>query len=183
VDQDAYLLELCRYIVLNPVRAKVVERPEQWPWSSYKATAGLKAAESWLKTDLILGMIGGRSPAETRRRYREFISRGIRESVPDMNVVLHQPILGTREFMNGLKERLEEKRDQKDVPRKQRFIGRPPLEQIFMGVKTKNERNQCIVKAHMQFGYPQRSIAKTLGLHFATLSRIIKNEEMSTYKT
>lgn len=40
VDADSYLLELTRYVVLNPVRAGMVEAPEEWPWSSYRATVG-----------------------------------------------------------------------------------------------------------------------------------------------
>lgn len=39
-EKGAYLLELARYVVLNPVRARMVERPEAWPWSSYGAMAG-----------------------------------------------------------------------------------------------------------------------------------------------
>jgi REP element-mobilizing transposase RayT len=41
VDGDAYLLELARYVVLNPVRAGMVKRPEHWAWSSYRASQGL----------------------------------------------------------------------------------------------------------------------------------------------
>ncbi len=41
VQKEAYLLELARYVVLNPVRAGMVGTPDQWPWSSYRATAGL----------------------------------------------------------------------------------------------------------------------------------------------
>lgn len=48
VDSESYLLELARYIVLNPVRARMVEQPGDWPWSSYRATAGLERAPNWL---------------------------------------------------------------------------------------------------------------------------------------
>ena len=39
VDKESYLAELCRYIVINPVRAGIKKRPEQWQWSSYRKTA------------------------------------------------------------------------------------------------------------------------------------------------
>jgi REP element-mobilizing transposase RayT len=42
VDKDNYLLELCRYVVLNPVRTKMVKNPKDWRWSSYQATTGYK---------------------------------------------------------------------------------------------------------------------------------------------
>jgi hypothetical protein len=48
VDRDAYLLELTRDVVLNPVRAGMVEAPQQWPWSSYGAMMGTAPAPSWL---------------------------------------------------------------------------------------------------------------------------------------
>jgi REP element-mobilizing transposase RayT len=42
IQKDSHLLEVCRYVVLNPVRAKAVKKPEQWRWSSYQATAGIE---------------------------------------------------------------------------------------------------------------------------------------------
>ena len=54
VDKDAYLLELSRYIVLNPVRAGMVAAPQQWSWSSYLAMLGMTAAPSWLAVDGLL---------------------------------------------------------------------------------------------------------------------------------
>jgi len=44
VDKESYLLELSRYVVLNPVRAKIISKPEEWKWSSYRCTAGIKKA-------------------------------------------------------------------------------------------------------------------------------------------
>ncbi len=58
VQQEAYLLELCRYVVLNPVRAKMATRPNQWRWSSYRTTSGEELAPPWLVTEWILGDVG-----------------------------------------------------------------------------------------------------------------------------
>src|SRR3972149_4573760 len=58
VDKDSYLLELCRYIVLNPVRAHLVKSVERWPWSSYRATVGERAAPAWLSTEALLAQFG-----------------------------------------------------------------------------------------------------------------------------
>ena len=66
VDRDNYLLELCRYVVLNPVRAKMVKRLQDYRWSSYRATAGLERAPWWLTCDWILSQFGGQRPAAQR---------------------------------------------------------------------------------------------------------------------
>ena len=51
IEKESYLLEVCRYVVLNPVKAKMVESPEQWKWSSYRGTAGKEKPHSCLTTD------------------------------------------------------------------------------------------------------------------------------------
>ncbi len=78
VDRDACLLELCRYIVLNPVRAGMVERPEEYVWSSYRATAGLSHAPIFLALDWILSQFAPKKD-EARIRYMEFVRVGIGE--------------------------------------------------------------------------------------------------------
>src|SRR3970040_1017299 len=81
VDKDSYALELCRYIVLNPVRAGMVRHPQDWRWSSYQATAGPSAAPDWLDVDWLLRQFAH----ETRRAryaYRRFVSAGIGRASP-----------------------------------------------------------------------------------------------------
>jgi putative transposase len=75
VEKDAYLLDLTRYLVLNPVRAGLVATPEQWPWSSYEATAGLARAEEFLHRDWILGSFAP-SRALAQERYISFVLEG-----------------------------------------------------------------------------------------------------------
>ncbi len=60
VDADSYLLELTRYVVLNPVRAHMVDSPAKWPWSSYQAVTGEVASPAWLETDGLLAQFGTR---------------------------------------------------------------------------------------------------------------------------
>ena len=75
VEKEAHLLELCRYVVLNPVRAKLVSHPRLWAWSSYRATVGETRAPAWLTTDWILGQFGARV-GTARERYRAFVAEG-----------------------------------------------------------------------------------------------------------
>ena len=72
VQQEAYLLELCRYVVLNPVRAKMATRPNQWRWSSYRATSGEELAPPWLVTEWILEPLAPMARA-ARRAYVECV--------------------------------------------------------------------------------------------------------------
>ena len=60
VQDDAYLVNVCRYIVLNPVRAGMVRSPEQWPWSSYRAMAGLASHPPFLDCNRLLEDSGPR---------------------------------------------------------------------------------------------------------------------------
>jgi REP element-mobilizing transposase RayT len=71
VERQEYLLEVARYVVLNPVRAGICRHAEDWPWSSYRATAGLAPRPHFLTTKWLLGSFGG-----SVRRYREFVEAG-----------------------------------------------------------------------------------------------------------
>lgn len=74
VDADSYLLELTRYIHLNPVRAGIVQAPEEYPWSGHRAYLGLETIP-WLTTDWVLAQFGSRI-TKARREYRRFVDLG-----------------------------------------------------------------------------------------------------------
>ncbi|MCV2368587.1 REP-associated tyrosine transposase [Roseateles oligotrophus] len=59
VDRDAYLLEVCRYVELNPVRARMVDAPGDWAWSSYRAHIGQATPPDWLDSAGLLGYLLG----------------------------------------------------------------------------------------------------------------------------
>jgi hypothetical protein len=82
---EKHLLETARYIVLNPVRARICESPADWAWSSYRASAGLDFAPSFLAATQHLRLFGTR-PSEARRTYREFVSEGIEAPGHDRHV-------------------------------------------------------------------------------------------------
>jgi REP element-mobilizing transposase RayT len=74
IDADTYLLELTRYIHLNPVRSGSVKVPEAYRWSGHRAYLGLETI-SWLTTEWVLGMFSRRAD-QARRAYREFVEQG-----------------------------------------------------------------------------------------------------------
>jgi len=83
VDRDAYLLELCRYVDLNPVRAGLVASPAQWRWSSYGAHAGCRPALEWLASSEVHGMLTGHLPlgaaqvAAAQALYADWVAAGV----------------------------------------------------------------------------------------------------------
>jgi len=99
VDKDAYFLELCRYIVLNPLRAKAVKRQEQWPWSSYAATAGRTTPPSWLTIEPVLAQFAGHAA------YERFIAQGMGQASP-WTQLRGQIYLGEEKFLKRLQGRL-----------------------------------------------------------------------------
>jgi putative transposase len=91
VTRDEHLLEALRYIVLNPVRAGLVGRPENWDWSSYGATAGISGSHSWLAQERVVALFASDPPA-ARREYREFVKAGIvdhRRARPDLHQLIN----------------------------------------------------------------------------------------------
>jgi putative transposase len=79
VKDDSHLLELCRYVVLNPVRAGLCASPEEWPWSSYRACAGMELAHPFLDVGRLLGLFGNRLE-HAQRTYRAFVRAGLARS-------------------------------------------------------------------------------------------------------
>lgn len=181
VEKYNYLLELCRYIVLNPVRARLVASPADYPWSSYGATAGLTNKVPFLCTDWILSQFGNNRET-AQDQYRDFVMAGIGKESPWRNL-RGQSILGGEDFLEKLSPYLEGKSGEKEIPRRARFAGRPPLSKFFPGSQAKPERNTAIATAHLHYGYSQAEIAAAVNLHYSTVSRIVQREKEQRSKS
>ncbi len=180
IQKESHLLEVARYIVLNPVRAGAVEKPEKWRWSSHHGMAGLRKAHPCLSVDWILSRFG-KQKRRAQKRYRTFVQEGIEaESIWEKTRGLIA--LGDDGFVKLISAHLRGAGELKEISRAQRFVGRPGLEEVFEGVDKKVERNRKMVKAVYDHGYSQQELARYLGLHYSTVSRLIK-WEMSKYKT
>lgn len=150
VERDSYLLELCRYVVLNPVRAGLVKQPERYRWSSYRATAGLEKAPEWLAREWVLGQFSSQQ-RRAESKYQQFVQDGIGVASP-WRQVQGQVVLGRTEFVEILKPLLAGKAAVQEIPRMQRLVARPTLEEIVptRGGTTKAKRDRAIWKAHVQ---------------------------------
>jgi len=88
VQKENYLLELARYVVLNPVRAGMVKQPEEWHWSSYLAMTGLSNVPEWLDTDWLLSQFG-RQRQGAITSYRRFVMERMAQPVgPDLASII-----------------------------------------------------------------------------------------------
>ena len=177
VDRDSYLLELSRYVVLNPVRARMVRRAQDYKWSSFRATAGLDPVPEYLTCDWILSQFG-RHRAVAQKRYRTFVAEGVKAPSP-WEQLKAQMILGDEAFVATLKHpgrRLTE------VRREQRFLGRPTLAALLDGHAhaDRAKRNRAIVRAAVRYGYPQAAIATHLGLHYSLVSKVVHDSRFKT---
>ncbi len=116
VQKESHLLELHRYIVLNPVRAKVVDRAADWKWSSYRATAGLDEAPAWLATDWTLSQFG-RGRAAARKAFARFVAEG-RDSGREIEELERTGYAGDQNFARNIRRMLEGKDIPDEIPQK-----------------------------------------------------------------
>jgi REP element-mobilizing transposase RayT len=177
VEKDDHLLSLCRYVVLNPERAGLIKRPEQWRWSSYRATAGWTKRASFLTVDWVLSQFGGQKRLAIEK-YKRFVMEGVGKESP-WETLRGQIFCGTDGFIKQLRGLLDEKERIKEVPRAQRYVARPPLGELFKGKKGKERavEDRDIYNAYVCYGYTMKEIADHLGFHYATVSRAIKRAE------
>jgi REP element-mobilizing transposase RayT len=184
IQKDSHLLEVCRYVVLNPVRAKMVETLEEHPWSSYLATAGRAKPHPCLTTDWVLGQFSG-NRGKAEREYRQFVKWGIgKQSV--WADVRGQVILGEEDFADRFIDHLRRHEEVPEITRSQKYLKRPALEKLFPDdiLRNKRKRDRRIADAVEKHGYLQREIADHLGLNYATVSRLVAaQEQMSKCKT
>jgi len=167
VERKSHLLELCRYIVLNPVRIKGSAKAQTWKWSSYRATAGLASVPEFLSTDWILQQFA-RNRSQAQRLYREFIREGL-ASRP-WEELKGQIYLGSEAF---IEKHAAGEKHLKEIPRAQWRAAKPSLQRIFA-----RKGKKAIAEAY-EHGYRLNEIAAHLGVHYATVSRRLKRFEQA----
>ncbi|MCW8935561.1 MAG: transposase [Gammaproteobacteria bacterium] len=172
IDKDSYLLEVARYVVLNPVRAGMVRDTKQWAWSSYRNMIGQVAAPEWLETDWILGQFS-KQRARAITKYIEFVHDGIELPSPWL-MLKGQIYLGDEKFMARMQQHAENEIGQAEIPRAQR---RPITKPLTYYQKKYKTRNDAIYQTYLSGDYSMKHIATHFGLHYCTVSRVIRKME------
>ena len=178
IEKETYLLEVARYIVLNPVRVNSVQHPREWKWSSYAATAGYQKPHKTLTKNWILRYFGEDND-KAERAYRQFVTDGMKTESP-FEKVIEGTILGFPQFIDSIWNLKTDTEELTEVPRGERMIGRPDLKDLLTELENKIDRNNMITKAYFRCGYTQKEIADFLHLHYSTVSKIIENSRFKT---
>jgi len=169
VEKECHLLELARYVVRNPVRAKMVRSAREWPWSSYRATAGQSAAPEFLTVDWILSQFSAQC-APALRAYRRFVTQG--RGVTGWEGLRAGSSLGSDEFAEKMKPLLHDAPLDPNILRRERDAARPSLDVLCADIKDKATRNQRIHDAVREHHYTLQEVEEHLDLHFSTVSVI-----------
>lgn len=172
VERDSYLLELARYVVLNPLRTDMVDRLEDWPWSSYLATCGQAPSPEWLQTEWILAQFGRRR-SRAIAKYVTFVHEGAH--LPSVWAQLQGQIyLGSEAFVQKMRALIDQKKPTLDeIPRAQRRA----MMQALAALKKRYPRNQAMAHAYLSGQHTMAEISRYFGVHFSTVSRAVKKFE------
>ena len=132
VERESHLLELIRYVALNPVRAGLARSPQEWKWSGYRATAGFAPGPAWLESKWTLGQFGaaGRSAV---RRYREFVDAEAAKRYRPWDNLDGQIYMGSKRFRAEMEETVRPL-ERRGVPRVQMRPARPTAKEIAEAV-------------------------------------------------
>ena len=164
---ELYEFELSRYIELNPVRAKIVIHPVDWPWSSYAAKMGLVDSPPWLRSDAVLAQFG-ENRSQARDAYREFVMAGIGGPSP-LAAVSNQLILGDELFQASIIGQQIDG-DPFEIKRAQRRALALPLRDYFVEYRDPKE---AMAQAYFSLGYSMPEIARHARVSVKTVSRAI----------
>ncbi len=172
VDQDNYLLELSRYIVLNPVKAGMVKKVEDWKWSSYNAMTGVTPTADWLQTDFLLAQFSKQRKTAIRK-YREFVREGLTKG-PIWDHLNNQIYLGDEAFIKQVQKHLDKKKRDLQIPKVQK---RPLIKALRDYEKMAKTRDEAIKAAYASGGYSYQELGAYFGLHFTWIGKIVRAGE------
>jgi REP element-mobilizing transposase RayT len=167
VQKESYLLELSRYIVLNPVRAKMVALVEDWPWSSHRYYLSDSPTPSWLERDWLLAQFGS-CRTQAVAAYRAFVAAGIDRASP-LADIRHQILLGDDEFV-AEHQHLQQSEELVETRRVERAAVALPLAEYRSRFPDKEE---AMARAYLSMAFTMSKIAVAFGVSAKTVGRAV----------
>lgn len=177
VEKEAHLLELARYVVLNPVRAGMAAAAGDWPWSSYQAMIGAAPKPAWLQRDWLLGQFG-EQPERAVAQFIDFVRAGV--GLPSVWEALRQQIyLGSDEFVLSMQRAIPTKEDMAEIPRVQK---RPVAKPLAFYAEQAASSKVAMAQAYLSGDYSMKEIARYFRVHYSTVSRAVREYESGLMK-
>jgi len=192
VDKDGYLVTLSRYIHLNPVRAKIVHKPQEYKWTSYSAYIDRTLRSSLVDTADTLSYFSDKI-GKAIKRYKAFVEEDIIEGENPFKDVEVGIVLGGKELKTKILELLGQKRADEELPQIKRlrenvaidkiistccmFFGRT-WEELLKRGKGKSERQIVIYLSKILSGRKNVEVGKYFGIKGSAVSEVMKAVEM-----
>ena len=171
VQKESYLLELSRYVVLNPLRANMVQSLDDWRWSSYPIVTEQASALPWLDTDWLLSQFGSKRSAAING-YRQFVMAG--KGLPSALIkTRHQLVLGDDAFV--------ERHRQTHEPETLREVSKAHRKSVALTLDEYRalhpNKDEAMARAYLSGAYTMAEIGKFFGMHYMTVSRAVRKFE------
>jgi putative transposase len=168
VQKEPHLLELARYVVLNPLRARMVRHAGDWPWSSYRATVGADDPPEWLETRSILSAFAA-TETEAAERYISFVADG-KGQPSRWEQLKKQVFLGSGPFIDAMRRNVSPDRELREIPQAR---VRSVAKAISVSTTEYADRHSAIAATYASGGHTMKEIGDYFGLHYSRLSKII----------
>ena len=171
VQRESYLLELSRYVVLNPLRAYMVESLDDWYWSSYPAVTGQGSSPPWLDTDWLLSQFDSQRK-DAINSYCQFVMAG--KGLPSALLnTRHQLVLGDDTFVKKHCQTSESEtlREVSKAHRKSVALTLDEYSALHLN------KDKAMAKAYLSSAYTMAEIWKFFGVHYMTVSRAVRKLE------
>jgi len=176
VEKDAYLLALSRYVHLNPVRAKVVEKPEQYKWSSYPGYIGREKGYGWVEYSWVLSQFSNEIHV-AQKEYRNYIEEALKEKIKTPLKDLHgQVILGGEKFIQKVKGMFKGKPLSHEIVERKRLTDTPHPDEMIKIVA-----RACKVKeATIKDTGNRNNVARKIAIYLVQRYTGLSNNEIGT---
>lgn len=173
VQKESHLLELSRYIVLNPLRGNVVSSLEDWEWSSYHLLAYAHAhpAPEWHECDWLLSQFGN-SDTDAIAAYRSFILAGVGRASP-LTSIRCRILLGDNAFVEK-HQQLRRSEEFGEAAKAERRAVTPSLREYRNSFV---DRNEAMARAYLSTAFTMPQIAAAFGVSTKTVSRAVAEFE------
>ena len=175
IEKERYLLSVSRYIHLNPVRAGMSRRPEEYRWSSYPEYIRRDKKNKWLTSDWILGQYS-RDEAKARRLYKAFVDEGLTLRENPFKDLKEGLILGSENFIDEIKKKIGLKKH-REIPESKRLIRSIKYEDVIRVVTKRFKTGEQEIRETGK----RDNLSRKISLYLLRRLTDVSNEDIAGY--